>query len=66
MMGIDGTPITEVFVPKGTVVHIGIRAANQDRTIWGDDATEWKPERWLKPLPEEVVNSKIPGAHPKL
>ncbi|KAL0061119.1 hypothetical protein AAF712_012113 [Marasmius tenuissimus] len=66
MTGVDGTPITEVFVPKGTVVHIGVRAANQDRTVWGEDAAEWKPERWLKPLPDEVVNSKIPGVHPKL
>jgi cytochrome P450 len=65
MVGLDNNMITEVLVPAGTLVHIGIKAANQDRSVWGPDATEWKPERWLS-LSETVVNAKIPGIYPKL
>ncbi|THU83076.1 cytochrome P450 [Dendrothele bispora CBS 962.96] len=65
IVGIDNKEITEVFVPAGTLIHIGIKAANQDRSVWGPDATEWKPERWLS-LPETVINAKVPGVYPKL
>ncbi|KAK7043765.1 hypothetical protein VNI00_008377 [Paramarasmius palmivorus] len=65
MTGEDGKTITELFIPKGTLVHIGIKAANQDRSVWGMDATEWKPERWFS-LPKTVTDAKIPGVYPKL
>ncbi|KAF8164342.1 cytochrome P450 [Mycena galopus ATCC 62051] len=66
MIGVNGSPITEIFVPSGTFVHIGMRAANTRRTIWGPDANEWKPERWLAPLPQTVVDAQIPGVYSKL
>ncbi|KAF9262877.1 cytochrome P450 [Marasmius fiardii PR-910] len=65
MNGVDGKTITELFVPKGTLVHIGIKAANRDKSVWGTDATEWKPERWFS-LPKTVTDAKIPGVYPKL
>ncbi|KAJ3782602.1 cytochrome P450 [Lentinula aff. detonsa] len=65
IIGIDNTEIREVFVPAGTLVHIGIKAANQDQSIWGPDATAWKPERWSA-LPETLVNAKVPGVYTKL
>lgn len=42
------TTILGQFIPKGTEVAIGIRAVNHSKALWGDDATEFKPERWLK------------------
>jgi hypothetical protein len=30
---------------------------------WGSDVTEWKPERWLAPLPESVVRANIQGIY---
>lgn len=66
MIGVDGQPITELFVPAGTIVHVAIKAANQDPAIWGPDSAEWKPERWLSELPKSVVDAQIPGIHPKL
>ena len=30
------------------------------------DALEWKPERWLSPLPESIMDSKIPGIYSHL
>ena len=45
----DGkTEIKEIFVPKGTTIHASIAGMNRSRAIWGDDAKEFKPERWLK------------------
>jgi cytochrome P450 len=32
----------QVFVPKGTFVHVPIEAFNLDKQIWGDDAWKFK------------------------
>ncbi|VDC07361.1 unnamed protein product [Peniophora sp. CBMAI 1063] len=58
---VDGNVLSEVFVPKGTEVICNIAAVNQDFGSWGADAREWKPERWLTPLPESVTDARIPG-----
>ncbi|KAJ2929646.1 hypothetical protein H1R20_g7436, partial [Candolleomyces eurysporus] len=31
--------------------------------IWGPDASEWKPERWLSPLPDRVAEARVPGIY---
>ncbi|KAJ7589607.1 cytochrome P450 [Mycena floridula] len=61
----DILPLSEPFVdkmgkihqsipiPKGQKIHIPLRAVNIDRSLWGDDAHEFKPERWNN-LPEAV------------
>ncbi|KZP14939.1 cytochrome P450 [Athelia psychrophila] len=61
IVGIDGTDIHEIAVPKGTIVTVAIMRANRDPTIWGDDAHEWKPERWLASPPDKVANAHFPG-----
>ncbi|KIP09651.1 hypothetical protein PHLGIDRAFT_86237 [Phlebiopsis gigantea 11061_1 CR5-6] len=66
IVGKDGTLITEIPVPKDTSVIIGIRACNRNKTIWGEDALEWKPERWLQPLPESVGKAHVPGIYANL
>ncbi|KAI0948590.1 hypothetical protein AcV7_009287 [Taiwanofungus camphoratus] len=64
--GIDGTLIRELVIPKGTVIFIGVLASNRNKAIWGDDALEWKPERWLSPLPDSVAEAHIPGVFSSL
>ncbi|KAI0072184.1 cytochrome P450 [Panus rudis PR-1116 ss-1] len=61
--GLDGRMIHEIPIPKGSSIILGLRAANLDKQSWGEDAREWKPERWLSPLPESVVEAKVPGVY---
>ncbi|KAL0057874.1 hypothetical protein AAF712_015468 [Marasmius tenuissimus] len=67
----DVIPLSESFVDlcgqrhdalrvrKGQTIIIPIVAINKDKNLWGEDAEEFKPERWAK-LPEAVTS--IPGA----
>lgn len=43
----SGAETSAIAMPKESFVVISILAANRNRTLWGDDANEWKPERWL-------------------
>jgi len=47
-----------VHISKGTTIDIPITALNRSKALWGEDAFEFKPERW-ESLPETVQN--IPG-----
>ncbi|KAF5342005.1 hypothetical protein D9611_001251 [Ephemerocybe angulata] len=53
----------EIMVPKGTRIFISILNSNRDPNVWGPDAAEWKPERWMNPLPDTVLNAKVPGVY---
>ncbi|PCH40533.1 cytochrome P450 [Wolfiporia cocos MD-104 SS10] len=66
VIGIDGTVITEIAIPKGTEIIIGTLGCNTKKSLWGDDALEWKPNRWLSPLPSAVIKASIPGVYSNL
>ncbi|KAI0685940.1 cytochrome P450 [Cerioporus squamosus] len=61
--GADGQEIDEIHVPKGTNVIVGVQAMNRAKELWGEDADEFKPERWLSNLPESVIQAHIPGVY---
>ncbi|KAI0338107.1 cytochrome P450 [Trametopsis cervina] len=63
---VHGKERSEVAVPKGTMLYVSIRASNQNKAVWGADADEWKPERWLAPLPESLIDAHIPGIYSHL
>ena len=63
IVDVDGNPISDIFVPKGTTVYCNIAAVNTDPAIWGADAKKWNPERWLNPLPDSVIEAHIPGIY---
>ncbi|KAE9385128.1 cytochrome P450 [Gymnopus androsaceus JB14] len=48
------------------VVMVSIFNANKNPDLWGKDADEWKPERWLSPLPEALLEARIPGVYSHL
>ncbi|KIK54332.1 hypothetical protein GYMLUDRAFT_1023054 [Collybiopsis luxurians FD-317 M1] len=59
---IDGT-----YIRKGTLLWIPIRVINTWKEVWGDDAEEFRPDRWLD-LPENYDStfstfSFIAGPH---
>ncbi|CDO70510.1 hypothetical protein BN946_scf184569.g53 [Trametes cinnabarina] len=64
--GTDGTMLTEIVVPRGTNIFVAIMAFNRNKALWGEDAHEFKPERWLKPLPDALEKAAIPGVYSHL
>lgn len=64
--GRDGRVMEELAMPKGTPVLIHNQACNTDKALWGEDAAEWKPERWLGQLPAAVEDARIPGVYSHL
>ncbi|KAE9403504.1 cytochrome P450 [Gymnopus androsaceus JB14] len=64
--GLDGTEMYEIAVPSGTLIVLSIFNANRNLDLWGKDADEWKPDRWLSPLPEALAEARIPGIYSHL
>ncbi|KAJ8081467.1 hypothetical protein PM082_007312 [Marasmius tenuissimus] len=62
----DGSVINEITVPADTKVLIDILNANRNPELWGPDAMEWKPERWLSSLPSTLAKAKSPGIYSHL
>jgi cytochrome P450 len=48
MKGRDGQMITELVVPADQTISIDIMSVNKDKTIFGEDAGEFRPERWME------------------
>ncbi|KAF8150004.1 cytochrome P450, partial [Crassisporium funariophilum] len=53
--GCNGKDITEIPIPKGTLILVSIIASNRNPELWGPDPYEWKPERRLNSLPEALL-----------
>ncbi|KAK7050573.1 cytochrome P450 [Favolaschia claudopus] len=45
-VGRDGEAREFIPIRKGQYLHIPVIGVNTDRKIWGEDADEFKPERW--------------------
>ncbi|KAH7920396.1 cytochrome P450 [Leucogyrophana mollusca] len=43
----SGNIITEIPIPKGTQILISISTYNRLESVWGEDAAEWNPTRFL-------------------
>ncbi|KAJ2930397.1 hypothetical protein H1R20_g6706, partial [Candolleomyces eurysporus] len=63
---VDGKQIQEIHVPKDTIVFASLLGSNTNPELWGPDTYEWKPERWMSPLPDAVVEARIPGVYSHL
>ncbi|KAG9003792.1 hypothetical protein FRB93_010808 [Tulasnella sp. JGI-2019a] len=58
----NGVERREVRIGKGDLVFLSIVAINRDKTIWGEDAEEFNPERWFKPE-THPRSADIPGVY---
>ncbi|KAI0648480.1 cytochrome P450 [Trametes meyenii] len=59
----DGSLIESVPVGPGQRIVTDLEAINRDKELWGEDAEEWKPERWMNPLPRALEDAHIPGVY---
>ncbi|KAI0628829.1 cytochrome P450 [Trametes polyzona] len=64
--GIDGQLMHAIPVTKGMRIFTDVVASNCNKALWGPDADEWKPERWLNPLPRALEDAHIPGVYSHL
>ncbi|CZS88735.1 uncharacterized protein RAG0_00377 [Rhynchosporium agropyri] len=44
----EGTAIAGQFIPGGASVGINAWVAHRNHSVFGNDAEEWRPERWLE------------------
>ena len=63
IIGNDGSIIKEIPLPAETSIMIGARAWNLSKEVWGSDALEFNPNRWLSSLPSSVTDAHIPGPY---
>ena len=42
------TPITHISIPRGTIVTAPIASINRSKALWGPDAKQFKPSRWIR------------------
>ncbi|KAJ7072872.1 cytochrome P450 [Mycena amicta] len=63
IVGVDGTEIHTLDVPKGTDFILVLANAHRDPEIWGEDVLEFKPERFLNPLPKSFDDAGLPGVY---
>lgn len=58
----NGEMTNSIFIKKGTSIFIGIATANRSEDVWGPDAKEFKPERWLNnDTPVADKDARLPG-----
>jgi len=50
----EGLKVGDVFLPRGTIVGMNAWVVHHDRTVFGEDANEFRPERWIEAEPEEL------------
>ncbi|KAF7374959.1 Rint-1 family protein [Mycena sanguinolenta] len=63
---LDGSTTTEIPIPAETNILVSLLGSNRNPAIWGTDVLEWKPERWLSPLPQSVADAHVPGIYSNL
>lgn len=53
----SGQPVSSIPVKKGTLIDLAIHAYQRLPEVWGEDAGEWNPDRFLKS--EDVKQTPI-------
>lgn len=48
----EGATICGEHLPGGTIVSMSAPVMHMNKDIWGDDAEEFRPERWIDSDPE--------------
>jgi len=48
VVGVSGKVHKELPIPAGTLVFMSLLGYNMNKDLWGQDAYEFRPERWLE------------------
>ncbi|KAF7369255.1 Cytochrome P450 [Mycena venus] len=60
----SGALIDKIPIRKGTVLTTSLHYMNMAKSLWGADATEFKPERWFNGAQGVPASAKeYPGYH---
>ncbi|KZT02793.1 cytochrome P450 [Laetiporus sulphureus 93-53] len=57
-LDVHGQLRDSIDISKGTTIDIALLALNRSKSLWGDDALEFRPDRW-KAIPDSAHS--IPG-----
>ncbi|KAL7411750.1 putative cytochrome P450 [Mrakia frigida] len=63
VIGRDGKEMNEITIGKDVAIFIPILSMNRSEAIFGPDAKEFKPERWLSDIPQTAKELEVPFAH---
>ncbi|KAE8250685.1 hypothetical protein A4X13_0g4493 [Tilletia indica] len=58
--GKKGETFDSVFIPKGAEIFIPIQVIQASPEIWGEDALDFKPERWFN-VPQSAQDTQLPN-----
>jgi len=61
VVGVSGKVYRELPIPAGTLIFISIVGYNLNKDVWGPDAYEFRPERWLEMTEESGPHLGVYG-----
>ena len=50
----EGLTVGDVHIPGGTVVGMNAWVIHHDKSIYGDDADDFRPGRWIDSKPQQL------------
>ena len=50
----EGLRVDNIFLPGGTIIGMNAWVVHYDKTVFGEDADEFRPERWIDAEPEKL------------
>ena len=51
---LGGATICGTWLPEGTNVSVNAAVIHMDKTIYGSDANQFRPERWIDASPDQL------------
>lgn len=58
-----GEVVDSIKIGAGVPITVPTRAINRSEAVWGSDAKEFKPERWLDEAQLPSAVKEMPGYH---
>ncbi|THU97194.1 PAH-inducible cytochrome P450 monooxygenase PC-PAH 1 [Dendrothele bispora CBS 962.96] len=56
---LSGETVNQIPVRKGQRIHISLGASNRLKCVWGPDASDWNPSRFLEPGYKRISETNV-------